>query len=270
MKHPSAKKIPLKTMGLAVPMIFYFLSSAAFAQDRVDKCATHIYETVRHNMKISAFSPIQDGGNVISAACRTWPYKTNSLLAAFAYDDGVKYEKRLAIAEIDKKTKRVVSSYRRVIGEDAVTEVGEYSLKLDTAKYQLSNNSRAFGVRFNSSAHGANCGEAYWGDELTLMVPEKKTFRPVLSLNLYQQRWLKGCPAATSEALWEDAILTVSMANTSTNGFHDIVVTAKITVNVEGEGTTTGNHKDRIERHTLRYDGTTYQKGQPVPWWLAI
>lgn len=270
MTHPSAEGIKLKTIDLAVLMVLCFLSSAAFAQSREDKCAPDVYETVRHNMKISEFSPSQDGGNVISAACRIWPYKTNSLLAAFAYDDGVKYEKRLVVVEIDEKTRRVVSSYWSVIGEDAVTEVGEYSLKLDTAKYQLSNDVRAFGVRFNSSAHGANCGEAYWGDELTLLVPEKKTFRPVLSLNLYQQRWLKGCPAATSQALWEDAMLTISMANTSTNGFHDIVVTAKITVTAEGEGTPTGNHRDRIERHTLHYDGTTYQKGQPVPWWLAI
>lgn len=259
----------LKTIDLLAVMVLSLLSGAAFAEIRGDKCVPDVYETVSRSMKISEFSPRQDGGgNVVSAACRTWPYKTSLLLAAFAYDDGVEYEKRLLVAVVDEKTKRVISSYRSVIGEDAITEVGGDSLRLDTARYQLANDVRAFGVRFNSSAHGANCGEAYWGNELTLFVPERKTLSPVLSLSLYQQRWLKGCPASTSQALWEDAMLTVSMADTSTNGFHDIVVTAKITVNADG--TPTGNHRDRIERHTLHYDGTTYQKGQSVPWWLAI
>lgn len=258
----------MKTIDLAAAMVLYVLSSTAFARVQEDKCVPDVYETISRDMKTKDLSPRQDGGNVISAACRIWPYKAGLLLAAFAYDDGVEYEKRLIVAVVDEKTKRVIHSYRNDIGEDALTEVGDYSLKLDTARYQLANDTRAFGVRFNSSAHGANCGEAYWGDELTLFVPESKTLRPVLSLNLYQQRWLKGCPAARSQALWEDAILTVSMANTSTNGFHDIVVTAKITVNVEG--TPTGNHRNRIERHILHYDGTTYQKGKPVPWWLAI
>ena len=219
-------------------------------------------------MKIDEFFPMQDGGNVISAACRTWPYKTSLLLSAFAYDEGVEYEKSLIVAVIDQKAKRVISSYRSAIGEDAVTEVGGDSLKLDTARYQLTNDVRAFGLIFNSSARGANCGDGYWNNELTLFVPEKKTLRPVLRLNLYQQRWLKGCPAATSQALWEDAMITVSMADKSTNGFHDIVVTANITV--IAEGVPTGNHKDRIERHTLHYDGKTYQKGKTVPWWLEI
>lgn len=258
----------MKMIDLLAVMFLSLSSGAAFAEIREDKCAPDVYETVSRSTKISEFSPRQDGANVISAACRTWPYKTSLLLAAFAYDDGVEYEKKLIVAVIDEKTKRVISSYRSVIGEDADTEVGGDSLKLDTARYQLAKDVRAFGVKFNSSVHGANCGEAYWGDELTLFVPERKTLSPVLSLNLYQQRWLKGCPAATSQALWEDAMLTVSMADTSTNGFHDIVVTAKITINANG--TPTGNHRDRIEQHTLHYDGTTYQKGQPVPWWLAI
>lgn len=267
--RPSIKGIiTLKTIAFAAVAVLCVSSGNTFAQIQADKCVPDVYETVGRNLKLKGFSLRQEGGNVISAACKAWPYKTGLLLGAFAHDGGVAYEKNLIVTVMDEKSRRVVNSYRRAIGEDALTEVGEYSLKLDTARYQLASDVRAFGVRFNSSAHGANCGEAYWDDELTLFVPEGKTLRPVLSLNLYQQRWLKGCPAATSQALWEDAMLTVSMANTSTNGFHDIVVTAKISVSAEGMAT--GNHKDRIERHTLHYDGTSYQKGQSVPWWLAI
>lgn len=239
-----------------------------FAQTREETCAPDVYKAVKQHLKIKEFAPRKDSGNVISAACRIWPYKNNQLLAAFAYDEGIEYEKRLLVLILDEKTKGVISSFRGDIGEDAVTEVDEYSLKLDTARYQLGESARAFGIRFTSSARGASCGEGYWGNELTLFVPEGKSLRPVATLNLYQQRWLEGCPAATSHALWEDAMLTVGMGETSTNGLFDLVVTAKITVN--SMGASTQNLKDRTERHTLRYDGKFYKKGKSVPWWLAI
>lgn len=227
-----------------------------------------VYKAVKQHLKINEFALRQDGGNVISAACRIWPYKTNQLLAAFAYDEGVEYEKRLVVLILDEKTKRVISSFRKEISEDPSTEVGEYSLKLDTARYQLSESVRAFGLRFKSSAHGPNCVERDWGNELTLFVPEGKNLRPVAALNLYQQQWHEGCSAATSHALWENAMLTVSMGETSTNGYYDLVVTAKITVNsIEAS---TQNLKDRTEWHTLWYDGKFYKKGKSVPWWLAI
>lgn len=245
-----------------------FSSATAFAQTREDKCTPDVYKVVKRYLKIEEFAPIQDGGNVISSACRTWPYKTNLLLAAFAYDEGVEYEKKLTVLILDEKTKSVISSYRNVIGEDAVTEVDEYSLKLDTARYQLSESVRAFGVRFKSSARAASCGEGYWGNELTLFLPEGKTLRPLATVNLYHQRWLEGCPAVTSPVLWEDAMLTVSMDRASTNGLFDLVITAKITVNAMD--TPARNLKDRIERHTLRYNGKSYEKGNRVPWWLAI
>lgn len=258
----------MKAVALLIGVVFYLLSSIASAETRDDRCAPNVFETLRRDLPHSRLSLMQDGGNVVSDACKTWPYKPYLLLVAIAHDEGVEYEKSLLIAVIDQKTNRVVNSFKRAIYEDATTEVGEHSLMLDTARYQLANNVRAFGVRFNSAARGASCGEAYWNDELTLLVPEGKDLRPVASLNLYQQRWLKGCPAATSSALWEDATLTVGMDKASTNGFFDLVITAKVTVN--SMGATTENLKDRIERHSLRYDGKSYQKEKSVPWWLAI
>lgn len=251
--------------NLAALMFCCVLSGSAYAQGDEDQCGPDAYAAVNKSMKITRLSP----DNVVSAACRTWPYKTNLLLAVFGYDERVKYEKKLLVSVIDKKTKRVVSSFQDVVYEDALTEVGEYSLKLDTARYQLAENVRAFGIRFNSTARGASCGEARWGNELTLFVPEGKNLRPVASLNMYQQQWHRGCPAAMSSALWEDATLTVGMAKSATNGFQDLEITAKIEVNaIESP---TENLKNRIEQHTLRYDGKYYKKERNlVPWWLAI
>lgn len=255
----------MRVNNLAALMFYCVLSGSAYALDENDQCGPDAYAAVNQSMKITRLSP----DNVVSAACRTWPYKTNLLLAVFAYDEGIESEKKLLVAVIDQKAKRVVSSFQDAYYEDALTEVGEYSLKLDTARYQLAENVRAFGIRFNSAARGASCGEARWGNELTLFVPEGKNLRPVASLNLYQQQWHRGCPAAASPALWENATLTVGMAKSSTNGFQDLEITAKIEVNsIESP---TGSLKNRIERHTLRYDGKYYKKERNlVPWWLAI
>lgn len=258
----------MKTIGLAAALLVYLFSAPAFGQTRDDTCTPEVYKAVKRQLKINKFAPPQDGGNVISSACRVWPYKTSQLLGAFAYDAGIENEKRLAVLILDEKSKSVISSFQSEITEDAITEVGERSFTLDTARYRLNESIRAFGVRFNSSARGASCGEARWNDELTLFMPEGKSLRPVAVLNMYQQRWLEGCPAATSHALWEDANLTVSMGETKTNGLFDLVVTATITVN--SIDAPTRNLKDRTERHTLRYDGKSYQKGKSVPWWLEI
>ena len=258
MRTKKALKNPLALM------LCCLLASSAFALEE-DRCGPDAYAAVNKSMKITPLSP----ANVISADCRTWPYKPHLLLAVFAYDEGIESEKKLLVAVIDEKTNRVVSSFQDAYYEDALTEVGEYSLKLDTARYQLAENVRAFGIRFNSAAHGANCGEAYWGNELTLFVPEGKKLRPVASLNLYQQQWHRGCPAATSSALWEDATLTVGMGQSGANGFQDLEITAKIGVN--SMESPTGKLKNRIERHTLHYDGKFYKKDRSVvPWWLAI
>jgi hypothetical protein len=258
----------LKKINLVAALVVCLFSAMAFAQEREDTCAPDVYKAVKQYLKINEFAPRQDGGNVISAACRIWPYKTNQRLAAFAYDEGVEHEKRLVVLIVDEKTKSVISGFGGNIAEDATTEVAEYSLKLDTARYQLGEGVRAFGIRFTSSARGASCGQGYWGNELTLFVPEGKNLRPVAALNLHQQRWLEGCPAATSRALWEDAMLTVSMSEASTNGLFDLVVTAKITVN--SMEASPRNLRDRTERHTLRYNGKFYEKGKSVPWWLDI
>jgi len=259
----------LKIMNWALIAAFCLMSDGVLAQITEEKCLPHSYDVVRRELKISNLSPKQDGGNIISETCRTWPYNTDWVLAAFAYDEGVEYDKKLAVAVIDKKTEQVLSSFQSDIAEDAVTEIGETSIHLDTARYRLAKDIRAFGVRFNSVARGASCGDADWNDELTLLIPEGKRLRPAFSLTMFKQRSLKGClGTAITHAVWETAELTIGVADTSTNGLKDLLVTAKITTNSDDSQTT--KPRNRIERHILHYDGSAYQKGKSFPWWLEF
>ncbi len=257
-----------KTFILFVLLALLFAGGAS-AEAKDETCADEIYAIVGRDMKIEPFAPRRRDGNIVSESCKPWPFDADMTLSAFAYDAGGEYEKNLIVAMIDKKTNHVVSSYQKVIGEDAVTEVGEYSLKLDTARYQLAKGVRAFGLRFNSSARGASCGEANWNDELTLLVPEGKDLRPVLSLYMYQQKSIRGCLSTqVPDAIWQDAILTIGLEKTSTHGFYDLLATATITTH--SNGAPIDDRKDRVEHHVFRYNGKYYEKGENVPWWLAI
>jgi hypothetical protein len=247
----------LKTHHLFFSLLILLFSTTALAQNLENQCTSDVYKTVSRQLKINA--------KAVSSDCKMWPHQSNLLLIAIAYDQGKEYEKNLIVATLDHKKRKIISSTKRIIDEDASMEIGEHSLKLDTARYQLSPNVRAFGVRIHSVAHGANCGTGYSNDELTLFVPEGKVLRSVLSLNMWQQQWIEGCPAV-SQSLWEDAALTFSTSTSSNHGYYDLVLKARITVNTEGLGK--ANLKDRTEHAVLRYDGKFYQKEKVVPWWL--
>ncbi len=251
-----------------VVLLALLVAGRASADVTDEGCTDDIRAIVVREMNIDALVPRMQDGNIVSESCKLWSYNPALVLAAFAYDAGVEYEKTLAVAMINKKTKHVVSSYQGVIGEDAVTEVGEYSLKLDTARYQLAKGLRAFGLRFNSSARGASCGEANWNDELTLLVPEGKKLRPVLSLYMYQQQSIQGCLSVqVPDAIWRDANITIDIERSSTNGFYDLL--ARATIIHSSNGASLENLKDHVEQHVLRYNGKSYVKSNNAPWWLG-
>lgn len=245
-----------------------FFSDRASAETKDEICTDDIRTIVGRELKFSAFNSSTQRHNIVSESCKSWPYNERMMLAAFAYDAGVEYEKKLIVAMIDKKTKRIVSTYRRIIGEDAVTRVGDYSLKFDTARYQLAEGVRAFGLRFNNSAQGPSCGEANWNDELTLLIPDGKHLRPVFNLYTYRQQSIQGCLSVqVPDAIWQDANITIGIEKSNNDGFYDLLATA--TISHFSNGASLENLKDHVERYVFRYNGKIYKSSNDKPWWLG-
>ncbi len=235
----------------------------SFAEYVDNHCTSEDTEIIKKQLKISSFVPKDNGGVIVSSACKQWSFKKNLVITAFAYDSGNEDQKDLYVSIIDKNNRHIIHSLKSTINEDSTVAVGPFSLKLDTAKYQLTDDLRAFGLRFYSSALGPSCGSGYQNDELTLYIPDGEYLRPVLTLNTAVQRWLKGCPAETRDSSVEEATLTISVANTSSHGFHDLIVTAKIIAsspNIEP--------KNRTENYIFHYDGHSYLGELQRPWWL--
>ena len=247
-------------LRLSILLAFFCVDSAS-AETKSDKCTDDIYATVGHELNINNFG--QDG-SVVSESCKIWPSNNNILLAAFAYGVGDQNVEdptmAVFVAMINKKTKRIISRYHTEVEQDALTVFGENSLWLDTARYQLEKNVRAFGLQFNSLAAGPPCAEAGWNNELVLFVPDDNKLRVVFDFFKRQQKSISGCMSEVQANIWKEATLTFSTEKISTNGFQNLLATAKIT--------NTGNMKEHLEHYVLRYDGKTYKIGKSPPWWL--
>jgi hypothetical protein len=243
-------------------------ATGAWAAEDEKKCSSEIYTAIERDLRLADFAErAQDEseGFIVSEACKTWPYKPELTLVALAYDAGVEDEKELVIAVFDKKRKRVVHSYQRRIVEDSSIAVGERSLEFDTARYQLADNVRAFGLRFHSSANRSSAAEAHRGNQLTLFVSEGKSLRPVLSLYMLQTRFVL---SNGHDSIWRTAHLTISVEDVRSlefydYGFYNLRVTANIIHHLEGG--------DPFEEHTehviFGYNGKHYE---PIaPWWIG-
>ncbi|RQR26115.1 multidrug ABC transporter ATPase [Burkholderia sp. Bp9143] len=200
---------------------------------------------------------------VVASACKMMPDTPGTTIAAVAFDslprskNPDESDKLQVIALVEGG--KVVAANRSVVQEDAVTEIGENSYRIDTARYRLSPEVRAFGVVFTSSARGPSCPDANASDELTLWVREGNRIRPVFGTNLYGWVSVEGeaCGPGAGDARSEEAKMTIAVENTSSHGFADLSIAAHVTQTKREDG----NYSDtghRIARTVVKYDGKSY------------
>ena len=144
---------------------------------------------------------------------------------------------------------RVLASYKGVIAEDAATQVSSHSLRLDTARYTLSANTRAFGLRVKAFRDRCTYDGGF-DDELTLFVVEGRAIRPVLAETM--SRWWHGpgnrCGGEETPRI--DSNVTISVEPTASHGLADLRFTA-----VRSDG------KKPVSA-VVRYDGKSYDLGR--------
>lgn len=200
---------------------------------------------------------------VVASACKAMPNAPGTTIAAVAFDSLRKSKNpdesdKLQVVALVEGGK-VVAAERSMVQEDATTEIGASSYRIDTAPYRLSPDVRAFGVVFTSSARGPSCPDAAASEELTLWVREGNRIRPVFGTNLYGWVSSEGtaCGPATGDARSESARMTIAVEKTASHGFSDLSITAHITKTQrkDGDYSDTGT---RTARTVVRYDGKTY------------
>ncbi|KQV86124.1 hypothetical protein [Pelomonas sp. Root1237] len=210
----------------------------AQAQDR-QGCSDAIEQALR-----AARPPAVGLGDLVSQHCKPWPPSVDRISAAvMGFRSNGKSPRgdaawEVVVALLDARTLRPLHMRWTHVDSDALTGIDEYSFKLDTAAWQLTPQLRALGLRFHSSAYGSRYAEAYWGDELTLFVPDGAGLRAVMGTVTQARQQV-----ASNGDNWQVAKLSLAMGRPGPAGWADIVVTE------------VGRAP---QRWTYRYDGKAY------------
>jgi hypothetical protein len=230
------------------------IAATAAHADPEQACGDAMVDALAKAAKVTA--------DVVAQACKPLPDdpRTTIVVAAFGNADEEDGTKQQVVGLVDTASSRVLAMGRDTIEEDAVTHVGESAYVIDTARYRLSPEVRAFGIVFHSDARGPSCPDAYASGELTLWVRDGKALRPVLGTNLDGWVSVKGtaCGAGHGEAVSEDAHITVAVEKTATHGYADISLTAHITSSHRGADDAWQDGPKRTGKTLLKYDGKSY------------
>lgn len=206
-----------------------------------------------------AESFLQDGGKrqdsedsqpAIASACKAWPGKEPYALGAFIYEGLEANTKRMLVALLDPGPGKVIASYWSVVPSDAVLRYTD-GIRIDTARYQLKPDLRAFGVDINSYAPRYDYGGN--GYLRTLFVREGTTIRPVLT-NMAMSRWyyMNDPWEKTGDEDGPDPEVqkydyTIRIAATRSKGFADLLIARK-----------SNTFEAKPQSRLLHYDGRSY------------
>lgn len=250
--------------GFLLFAICWGCAAATPSSDGHGRCSDTTIKSVGKYFNLSNFTypnhgmypSTENGGIVIASACKRWPYDPSKTIAAFAYDDGEdEYQKTLLVAVVDSNSNRVLASYEGKIQEDSASEVRKDSLWIDTARYNLSKNTRAFGIA--TATFRDRCTFEGGSDfQEMLFVIDGEVARPVFSKTMSYWSYEGGDRCSSEvDVPRTDAAIAIAPERTSSNGFADLRLTA------------TRDGKTRPLSLVVKYDGRQYDL---LPWEKAF
>lgn len=240
-------------------LVCFGLNQTSFAQNVSNKddqrCSKSLLNLVAKHLGYNSFvyeadrTPRAEEVSLVAAgACKVWPINNTITIVAIAYENG----EYIAVLMIDDAKKKVLATYQNDNSGGMRRMV--HDLRIDTARYDLTPDIRAFGVDI-TAYYGSNCGDGYPGPARTLFVPNDKELRPVLEeFYIWTSRFIKGgdprCvgPEAAAETEQEHTYYTIGIGKTITNGYANLAITA-----------TSSNPAKKPSNYELRYDGKKYR-----------
>ncbi|MDB5828190.1 MAG: hypothetical protein JWQ73_2410 [Variovorax sp.] len=144
------------------------------------------------------------------------------------------------------------------LAEDAVRIA---DIKVDTARYTLAPDVRAFGLRI--VRQGSSRANPYSNETLTLYVPRGAKLAKVLDkleTTLERGEWDTNC-----DGNFETVHGSLSIARTTSNGYADLVLhqtRSGTRSTAQGDDCTTQERPAKFGSRTLRFDGTAYRASE--------
>jgi hypothetical protein len=249
-----ANKMRFVRPMLVISLFMVCNSSRVYAFDETKQpCASSIIELVGKLIAVNNFKP-RDGDNagvIIAKACKTLPTDSSKLITVIAYDSTKEFEKNFVVAIVDKSKQKVVSIYQNMIGEDAILTLGEGSLHIDTARYQLAQDIRAFGIDVETVYMYGGCYEGGIGPQRSLYVPTGDKIKQITDW-FYLSDWSytnggSTCNGGTGDQSTEGFSYSIAVGNKSSKGMKNLQIIGK-----------SSDRKRRPFTYMLRYDGDKY------------
>jgi hypothetical protein len=224
------------------------------------KCPDSVIDSLGKHLNLESFrSPLDDNAFIISSACKQNPTNKNQIFSLVAYENEEKSEiKNIIVAVIDKNSNKILSDFQTKVEEDASQIIESDSFRIDTAPYNIAHDVRAFGIDF-TSGYNFNCGDGGLGAERTLYIQDGDHLRPILTLTMSYWSFIQEGPSRcnpkaddSEPTIIENTNLSIGIGSSSTNGFKDLLISAK---NSRDDGKPS---KQKPFHFKLRFDGKKY------------
>lgn len=194
--------------------------------------------------------------------CKVWPAFNDQSIAAkstFLSDSGGDQDGvfDLELSIVSPSNGGTLATYAKpgAYNSDAISFD---DLVIDTARYRLAPNVRAFGLRSIFASHGSRANP-YAKTDLALYIREGNKLRPVLEGLVIRKEFGEG----TDECVNEDTRIrrTVEIGPASHHGFADLIVSSSGSVYksfMSGKACVSKNIELKKTQITLIYDGQQY------------
>lgn len=223
-------------------------------------CSPELIRVVGESLRIENFS-YDNSDAIVSDVCKVWPKDESITLAAIAFRATSHDVLNLAVAMIDNGSNKVIASYKGMLGKQADIQLGRGSLSIDTARYDVTKGTRAFGVDVTrGQTHG--CGESGLGRIRNLYVLDGGEIRPIIQgfyLSYWHFApggnlgWVGNENAMTPSApAIETITLKITIGKSLTNGYFDLSI---FSVSTYDDGFKSNREPFQYE---LKYDGKQY------------
>ena len=223
-------------------------------------CSPELIRIVGESLRTDHFS-YGNAGAIVADVCKVWPKDESITLAAIAYRATSSDVLNLAVAMIDNGSNKVIASYKGMLGKQADIQLGRGSLSIDTARYDVTKGTRAFGVDITRGQTNG-CGESGLGRIRNLYVLDGDEIRPIIQ-GFYLSYWhlapggnfgWAGNETADTPAVpaIETITLKIAIGKSLTNGYFDLSIFSVSSYD-------DGFKSNRVPfQYELKYDGKQY------------
>lgn len=230
------------------------LAAAASASAQTEQtCLAAEIETAARQLP----TPVDADAALIASACRHWPWRREWRLSAVAFETAPYDEawggRRIGLALAVHDGAGRIARYTVEEQEDASIRWGEDALWLDTARYDLVEGLRAFGV-IQRTGYSPPCADGHRTGTLTLYVIAGDTLRPVFGMDMARTLTLQGGCYSEADTVQQEASISIALADTTTHGFRDLWISADI------RGPAPRRYRAKVTYNGDRYDTRDWEE----------